>query len=132
MNLLLKLIALERSSCDQIDKSDLRFDRRKEIVNQMLERVQSLELKHEGTVFDQGKKNATELTNVLTKNDLAIQNSGTFLRSLISNITALADKESFLKYLTSFEFINPLFTIASNQVSLNFCDFLDFEFFVLF
>lgn len=52
MNILLKLLALERMACEEIDKDKLQFERRKEIMNQLLTHVNDLKLDHANTAFD--------------------------------------------------------------------------------
>lgn len=114
MNILLKLLALERMACEEIDKDKLQFERRKEIMNQLLTHVNDLKLDHANTAFDQtiGKQNY-----IVSDADLVVKNAGCFFRSIIANLNQVADKDSFIEYMTGVGFSKQLLTIATKNDS---------------
>lgn len=52
LNILLKLVALQKDVCDEIPQEKLQFDRRLEILSQLLAEFEGVLLSHENSAFD--------------------------------------------------------------------------------
>ena len=90
MNMLLKLIALERQICESIPSDKRQLPRRLAILDQILEYTKDVQLDHTNTAFDQ----QSGIQNYSIKDsDFFVKNVGCFFRSLASNLNSIADKD---------------------------------------
>lgn len=110
MTSLLKLVALDRTSCEEkLKGKDLMGERRKEILDELLALFGSIKLDHQGTIYEKG---ALRRNFEINKEEMRVKNIAWFFKSLSVNLNSILDKEVFVEYLTSAHFLSQLLDCA--------------------
>lgn len=106
MTTLLKLIALDRMSCEgKLEKGQVQVERRKQIMDELLVLFRKVKLNHKGSIYETGKLRDNFDIN---KEEMKVKNIAWFFKSLATNLNSIFDKDDIVEYLTSPAFLGQL------------------------